>query len=183
MENKNLSATFFKKLYQRSKENSALSFHPKFLPNFSKAKTFSSVVLYLRFTENNIFILLKDSRTNEQLLSKSSGLLGFKGRGRQTTEVCYLLVSQILESLAKYSVKFFAIEILGRHRLRRFFLMQILRKKKPKLRNLRFKKRIQGKKKRTRLASIFFPGAVCLYVRENLKQAFNGCRKSKPRRK
>mgnify|MGYP001799560116 CR=1 FL=1 len=183
MKNKNLSSVFFKKLYQRSKENLGLKFHPDSFLDFSPKSSSSSIVLYLRFTENNIFVLLKDHQTNQNLLSKSSGLLGFKGRGRQTTEVCYLLVSQIMEHLAKYSVKFFAVEILGRHRLRRFFLRQLLRKTKPKVRKLQPQKRVHGKKKRTRLLSIFFPGPTCLYIKENLKQPFNGCRRPKPRRK
>ena len=139
--------------------------------------------MYLRFTENNIFVVLKDIKTNQILLNKSSGLLGFQGRNRQTTEVCYILVTKILECLVKHSIKFFSIEILGRHRLRRFFLRQLLRKSKPKIRKFRSNRRFKGKKKRTQLESIFFPNPICVSIRENLKEAFNGCRQPKPRRK
>jgi ribosomal protein S11 len=181
-----LPSIFIKKLYERSEQSSNLQFQNclNLLPSkISSKENFFPIILYLRFTENNIFVILKDLKTDQILLNKSSGLLGFQGRNRQTTEVCYMLVTQILECLVKYSIKFFSIEILGRHRLRRFFLRQLLRKGKPKVRKFRSNRRFRGKKKRTQLEAIFFPNPICIGIRENLKEAFNGCRQPKPRRK
>ena len=115
---------FFKKLFSRAKKNLGVFFSDKLFDSlvFRKHQFSVPVTVLVKFSQNNIFVVISDNQTGEIYLSKSSGSLHFRGKARQTPDACHSLLDLIFQCLMKNSLKFFSLELVGNHRLRRFFI-------------------------------------------------------------
>ena len=125
------------------------------------------------FTRNNIFMILANS--GKTVLYSSGGSIGFKGNQKCTLDVSLLLLEKAYKFLLKTSsFSFVSMKLVGACSWKRFFFRRFF---------FLFRYRSRSISSFSGIAQEFpVPSFPYLFYQENLKLAFNGCRKRKPRR-